>query len=75
MDGSTMTDEIYLGDGLYASFDGYQIWLRAPHEGGDHRVAMETSVFSNFISFADRCWPRLLQDFLQRAKSDPAVSE
>ena len=25
-----MTDETYLGDGLYASFDGYQIWLRAP---------------------------------------------
>jgi hypothetical protein len=70
-----MTEETYLGDGLYASFDGYQIWLRAPREEGGHRVAMETSVFSNFISFADRCWPRLLQDFLQRAKSDQGMSE
>lgn len=28
--------EVYLGDGLYASHDGYQIKLRAPREGGDH---------------------------------------
>lgn len=26
-----MSDERYLGDGLYASFDGFMIKLRAPH--------------------------------------------
>jgi hypothetical protein len=34
----------YLGDGVYASFDGYQIWLAA----NDHRnkvIALEPSVF------------------------------
>jgi hypothetical protein len=32
--------ETYLGDGVYASFDGWQVWLRAPRESGDHRVAV-----------------------------------
>ena len=31
-------DETYLGDGLYASFDGWQFRLRAPREFGDHIV-------------------------------------
>lgn len=33
--------ERYLGDGVYAHFDGYQIWLTT-HEG--HRIALEPSV-------------------------------
>ena len=33
--------EVYLGDGLYCSFDGYQIRLRAPREGGDHEIFLE----------------------------------
>lgn len=37
--------ETFLGDGLYVSFDGYQIWLRAPREDGDHRVALEPQVW------------------------------
>ena len=34
--------EIYLGDGLFASFDGYQVKLRAPRENGDHEVLSRT---------------------------------
>lgn len=44
-------NETYLGDGLYASFDGYQITLRAPREGGDHYVALEPSVLREFERF------------------------
>ena len=33
--------ETYLGDGLYASFDGFQVRLRAPQENGDHVVFLE----------------------------------
>jgi hypothetical protein len=44
--------EVYLGDGLYASFDGYQIRLRAPREGGDHVrftwTARRSRLSSNF---------------------------
>lgn len=45
--------ETYLGDGLYASFDGYQIILRAPREGGDHWVGLEPQVFDALVEFKD----------------------
>jgi hypothetical protein len=48
-----MTDkEVYLGDGLYASFDGWMIKLRAPRDGIDHEVYLEDSVLKNFMDFA-----------------------
>jgi len=37
--------ETYLGDGVYARFDGWQVWLRAPREGGDHVIALEPEVY------------------------------
>lgn len=46
-----MASETYLGDGLYASFDGYQFVLRAPREGGDHFVALEPTVLAGFQRF------------------------
>jgi hypothetical protein len=46
--------EIYLGDGLYASFDGFAFWLRAPRETGDHRVALEPDVLRAFLYFIER---------------------
>ena len=44
-------DEIYLGDGLYARFDGFSFWLRAPRIGGDHYVALEPLVLDCFLEF------------------------
>lgn len=49
-------DELYLGDGLYASFDGWYIWLRAPREDGDHRVALEPGVFAVLTNYANQVW-------------------
>lgn len=43
--------ETYLGDGLYASFDGFQIILRAPRAEGDHWVALEANVYSALTEF------------------------
>lgn len=43
--------EKYLGDGVYASFDGYQIWLRAPRPGGDHTIALEPDVFEALLQY------------------------
>ncbi len=45
--------ETYLGDGLYASFDGYQIKLRAPREDGDHEVYMEPEVYTALQAFVE----------------------
>ena len=43
-------EDQYLGDGVYASFDGYQIWLAA----NDHRnkvIALEPAVIVALIEY------------------------
>jgi hypothetical protein len=54
MSNEIMNDETYLGDGLYASFDGYQITLRAPREHGDHYVALEPEVYQSLLEYVER---------------------
>lgn len=54
--------EEYLGDGLYASFNGYAIVLREPRVGGDHFVAFEPSVYEALVRYANRV-------FLQRGQA------
>ena len=50
-----MTDqETYLGDGLYASHDGYQVKLRAPRDGGDHEVYLEPPVLAAFVEWLEQ---------------------
>lgn len=46
--------ETYLGDGVYARFDGYQIWIRTPREGGDHEIALEPGVFDALVAYEKR---------------------
>ncbi len=47
-----MENERYLGDGVYASFDGYKIWLAV----NDHRnkvVALEPQVLRALEEYAE----------------------
>lgn len=44
--------ERYLGDGVYASFDGYQIWLAVNHHE-NKVVALEPSVFTALVGYAN----------------------
>jgi hypothetical protein len=46
--------EHYIGDGCYASYDGWQICLRAPRENGDHVVYLEPFLLNNLITYARR---------------------
>jgi hypothetical protein len=46
--------ETYIGDGVYASYDGYYIWLRAPREQGDHEIGLERPVLEALIRYAKR---------------------
>jgi hypothetical protein len=48
--------ETYIGDGLYAHFDGYHIVLRAPRLGGDHHVALEPPVFDALLKYRERIY-------------------
>jgi hypothetical protein len=46
-------NEIYLGNGLYVSFDGGQIRLRAPRENGDHEIYLDQSTLQALMQFLD----------------------
>jgi len=50
-------NEYYLGDGLYASYDGYMFTLRAPRSDGDHWVALEPKVLEAFLRYIDQNIP------------------
>jgi hypothetical protein len=43
----------YLGDGVYVSFDGYQIWLAVNHHE-NKVIALEPYVFSNLCEYVKR---------------------
>jgi hypothetical protein len=43
--------QTYLGDGVYASFDGFQIWLAANHHE-NKVVALEPQVFKRLCEYA-----------------------
>jgi hypothetical protein len=55
-------EEIYLGDGLYVRYDGYQFVLRAPREHGDHFVALELPVYKAFVKYAQNTVNTLTKD-------------
>lgn len=42
----------YLGDGVYASFDGWQFWLSADHHE-NRVVALEDQVLNNFFRYVE----------------------
>ncbi len=47
-------EETYLADGVYASFDGWGVWLRAPREGVDHRIALDPEVWRSLCSWINQ---------------------
>lgn len=50
--------EEYLADGVYISFDGWQIRLRAPRGEGDHVIFLEPGVYVSLQNWLDR-FPRV----------------
>jgi hypothetical protein len=47
--------DTYLGDGVYASFDGYQIWLAVNHHT-NKQVAIEPAVLLSLLAYAERVY-------------------
>ena len=43
--------QTYLGDGVYGSFDGYQIWLAVNHHD-NVVVALEPKVLQSLLQYA-----------------------
>lgn len=46
--------ETYLGDGVYASFDGWQIKLRTMRDLGDEIIYLEPAVFAALEAYGHR---------------------
>lgn len=49
-------NEEYIGDGVYASFDGYGILLRAPRSEGDHYIEIEPATFVQLLAYMGKVW-------------------
>ena len=45
-------DPKYLGDGVYASFDGYHVWLAVTHHS-NNVVALEPQVYRALIEYIE----------------------
>jgi len=61
--------ETYLGDGLYARYDGMEIWLRAPREGGDHEVCLDVGILKELQSMVDNYDPTPYCSYGHRTKA------
>jgi hypothetical protein len=48
-----MAEEVYLGDAVYASFDGWHIWLRTG-DGNNQRIALEPQVFERLVGYQQK---------------------
>ncbi len=46
----------YLGDGVYASFDGYHVWLRTGSHDAEPAIALEPAVFMSLARYYERVW-------------------
>ncbi len=42
----------YLGDGVYVTFDGWQVWLHTDRaDEGMHTIALEPTVFADLMKY------------------------
>lgn len=46
----------YLGDAVYASFDGYHIWLHLNDHRSPGLIALEPAVYAALRDYAKRIW-------------------
>ncbi len=53
---SDIDNETYIGNGVYASFDGYNIWLRARTNKRDNTVKLAPPVLAALTDYGRRIW-------------------
>ncbi len=52
-----MLKQQYVGDGVYAGFDGHYIWLWLDDGIAKSKpIALEDDVYNSLIDFAAQCW-------------------
>ena len=50
--------DVYLGDGVYAGFDGFHIILDLRAQDPSVRIALEPVVYAALREYARVCWPQ-----------------
>lgn len=45
-------NETYLGDAVYASYDGFQVWLRTG-DGNDQRIALDGPTYNALANYVE----------------------
>ena len=49
------SNSVYIGDGVYAEYDGHGIWLKANGDSNDDdRIYLEPAVWNALLQFVDR---------------------
>ena len=48
----------YIGDGVYASYDGFHIWLSTERLTGQHYIALDDTTYASLVAFVDECKQR-----------------
>jgi len=46
-----LTQKTYIGDGVHASFDGYNIRLSTQRSDGEHVIYLEPAVFAALVDY------------------------
>lgn len=52
-----MDREVYLGDAVFASFDGWHIWLRTG-DGNNQRIALDPDVFAALVKYKNELYAK-----------------
>ena len=66
---SKLIEDTYLGDGVYASYDGYHVWLDLRTQDGT-RIALEPEVLKMLDLYR-----RTIQQAIERAQEDKPLED
>lgn len=64
-------NETHIGDGVYCSFDGYQIWLRTERENGWHEIALDPYTWDALNRFQKKLAETPIQEESREYASEP----
>ena len=58
-----MIEDRYLGDGVYASFDGFHIWVDTRMEMPINKIALDPHVVVQLVSYIEELRAKIKEEF------------
>jgi hypothetical protein len=56
----------YLDDGVYATFDGYHVWVHTERDGVWQSIALEPSTFDALINYRKKVYEKATEAALEQ---------